>query len=132
MSYGRQDCTGSAGIGRTSVTVYAAGAGGGAGVPPADACGVTAQGRCGGSDGAGHGACMPALRPDHGPQGYSTGVVAGPIWKAQRAGFAFRLSSLPCAVPTPAGPAGRGTGAHQRFSGPIAGTIGGGGPQFVG
>jgi hypothetical protein len=59
---------------------------------------MLAELRCGGSDGADQGAPVPALWPVHGPQGYPTGVVAGPVWKAQRAGFAFRLSSLPCAV----------------------------------
>lgn len=27
--------------------------------------------------------------------------MAGPVWQAQRTGFAVRVSSLPCAVPTP-------------------------------
>jgi hypothetical protein len=38
---------------------------------------VQSYSRCGGPDGAYHGACVPALWPDHGPQGYATGVVAG-------------------------------------------------------
>jgi hypothetical protein len=132
MFYGSPDRSGSAEIERTSVAVYGAGAGGGTGVPPADAGGVAAQSGSGGSDGSDHGACVPALWPDHEPQGYAASVVAGPVWQAQRTGFAFRVSSLPRAVPTPAGSAGRGTGAYQRFSCAVAGSIGGSGPLCTG
>ena len=95
MFYGRQERSGSTGIGRTGVAVYASGAGCGAGVPPADAGGVTAQGGCGGSGGAVHGACVPVLRPDHAPQRYPAGLVAGPVWKAQCTSFAVCLPNLP-------------------------------------
>src|SRR5665213_4574227 len=132
MFYGRQDRSGAAGTGRARVTVYAARAGGRAGVPPVDAGRTTAQGRHNSADGAGHGACVPALRPDHAPPGYAMCIVAGPVWKASCAGFTFRLPSLPCAVSAPAGPAGRGTGPDQRFSGPAAGAIGSGGPLSAG
>ena len=38
---------------------------------------------------------MPVLRPDHAPQRYPAGLVAGPVWKAQCTSFAVCLPNLP-------------------------------------
>jgi len=117
MFYGRQKSAGAAEAGGTIVTIHAAGAGGGAAVPPIDAGGVAAQSGSIGRDCADGGAKVFSLRPNHAPQGYSSGIVAGPVWQTQRTGFAFRVSSLSHAVSATAGSAGSGTG---RVSGSLA------------
>ena len=70
---------------------------------------------------------QPMSRKDTRPVSWLArfGKLSAPVSR-----FVCRACHVQCSAP--AGPAGSGTGAHQRFSGPIAGATGGGGPLFVG